>query len=133
MRRLSCCVALWGVSLAGCADTGVIGAKTDEAATYPNLTLSQPSLSQAVRFHPPQVSRTAAGNLLVVVPLRAASNETLHLEYRAVWFDAQHRPIPPEMTWAPLRLEPRQPQQLSVNSSSSDAVDYNLQFRWGKP
>ena len=119
---------------AGChSDTSPIGAQSDPFTTYPNITLSQPSLTDAVKFQSPVLSRTTNNNMQVIVPVRAASNETLHLEYRAIWFDATHRPLSPEMSWTPLRLEPRQPQQITVSSSSSDAVDYNLQVRWGKP
>lgn len=126
--------ALAACFVAGCrSDTSPIGAQSDPHTTYPNITLSQPSLTEAVKFQTPVLSRTANNNMQVTVPVRAASNETLHVEYRVIWFDAGHRALSPEMSWTPLRLEPRQPQQLTVASSSADAVDYNLQMRWGKP
>jgi uncharacterized protein YcfL len=126
--------ALLSLLSGGChSDTSPIGAQSDPYTTYPNITLSQPSLTEAVKFQSPVLSRTANNNMQVTVPVRGASNETLHLEYRVIWFDAVHRPLSPEMSWTPIRLEPRQPQQLTAASSSSDAVDYNLQVRWGKP
>lgn len=122
------------VGLAGCApDTGVVGARVDQVSDYPNVTLSQPSLSQAVGFQPPSVAETESGLMRVSLPLRAKSNETLHVEHRVIWYDKGGHPIPPEMSWKPVRLEPRQPQNLSYTATSTEAADYSVQLRWGRP
>lgn len=120
--------------IGGCkADTSPIGAKYDEVGRYPNITLSQPSLQEALGFQEPIVTRTPENLMRVSVPVRARSDEELHVEYKPVWLDANLQPISPEMSWTPLRLEPRQPATITVQSTSPAAVNYNLQFRWSRP
>ncbi|MBI1369584.1 MAG: DUF1425 domain-containing protein [Planctomycetes bacterium] len=118
----------------GCnSDTSVIGGTYDEARAYPKITLSQDTLQPALGFQEPVVTRTSTNLMSVTVPVRARSNEDLNVEYRIIWFDANHQPIRPEGSWMTVRLEPRQPTSITVTSSSTDAVDYNLQFRWARP
>lgn len=134
MRVIGAVMVAAGLSVAvGCADTGVVGGKYDEARAYPSITLSQPSLQDALGFQEATVTRTANNLLKVTQPVRAQSNDQLSIEYRAVWFDQSGQPIPPESSWKSVRLEPRQPAYITVMSSSPDAVRYNLQFRWARP
>ena len=69
----------------------------------------------------------------VSVPVRARSNDELHVEYRVVWLDPNLQPIRPEGSWKALRLEPRQPYTVTETASSPAATNYNLQFRWSRP
>jgi uncharacterized protein YcfL len=116
--------------LAGCkADTGPIGPISDEALTYPQLTLSDRSLQKKVGFQKPVVSQTGDGLLHVTVPLRARTDEPVLLEYKPVWLDKSGRPVPPELSWRHMRLEPRQPANIVVNATSKEATDFNIQFR----
>jgi len=125
---------LAGLTLAGCnTDTSVIGAEYDDARSYPNITLSQPTLGDALGFQDPKVTRTENDLMHVSLPVRARSNEELHVEYMVTWFDAEGQPLRPRTSWNTLRLEPRQPSYIAVTSTSSEAVNYNLQFRWARP
>lgn len=129
-------LAICGVALAlgaatGC-DTGPIAARMDSTSTYPEVSLSQESLRDALAFLPPVVGRVDNGLLRVTVPVRSKADEALHVEYRVTWFDATGQALDPEMTWAPLRLEPRQPASVTVTATSDLAARYNVQFRWGK-
>ena len=126
-------VACLAVPLAGCAATGPIPAQYDEARHYPNISLSQQSLSRALGFQDPIVTRTRNDLLHVTVPMRSRSNDTLHVDHRVIWLDKEGRPIPPEMSWAPLRLDPRQPHRLVATATSREAEDYNIQMRWSLP
>jgi uncharacterized protein YcfL len=118
----------------GCnTDTSVIGGEYDTARSYPNITLSQPTLADALGFQEPSVTRTPNNLMHVTLPVRALSNQELHVEYKVNWFDAAGQPILPETSWVSLRLEPRQPTYVAVTSSSPDATNYNLQFRWARP
>jgi len=119
---------------AGCqSDTAPIEAQTDETNAYPRISLSQRSLEKAIGFQEPIVTRSQNGLMRVTVPVRARSNEDLHIEYRVLWFDASGQPITPATGWTPVRLEPRQPQQIVAMSSSAAAADYNMQVRWSRP
>ena len=118
----------------GCnTDTAVVGGRYDTVRTYPNITLSQRTLEDALGFQEPIVKRTANNLMHVTITVRSLSNEELHVEYRMVWLNEAGQPITPQMTWTPLRMDPRQPQRISITSTSPHAQDYNLQLRWGRP
>ena len=136
MKRLFAAMSL-AAALAiagGCkSDTSVVGAQYDEVARYPNVTLSQPSLSDALGFQEPIVTRNANNIMQVSIPVRARSNDELHVEYRVIWLDPNLQPLRPEMSWKPLRLEPRQPYTITETASTTSATNYNLQLRWSRP
>lgn len=126
--------ALASAGLAGgCQSTAPIGGQYDEARSYPNVTLSQPSLQKALGFQEPTVSTIENGLKHVTLPVRARSNETLHVQYRVLWFDKKGRPIEPKMSWRYTRLEPRQPETLTAGATSAEAADYDFQLRWARP
>jgi uncharacterized protein YcfL len=118
------------IALVGC--TAPIAAKNDEVKAYPEITLSQRSLERQLGFQPPTVARVSNNLLQVTVPVRAKTDHEMNVEYKVVWFDIIGQVIKPETGWVPLRLEPRQPQTVTVQSTSEDAVRYNLQFRVGR-
>ena len=125
---------LAATALCGCkSDTGPIGPISDEALRYPQLTFSDRSIQQALGFQKPIVSQTGDGLMQVTVPVRATSREPLHIEYKTVWLDASGRPVPPDLSWRHLILEPRQPTDITVNATSKEAKDFNMQFRWARP
>ncbi|MEX2673710.1 MAG: DUF1425 domain-containing protein [Phycisphaeraceae bacterium] len=135
MKRINLPLSLVAILLVtvGCQSTAIVPGQYDDAAVYPNVTLSQDSLQKALGFQEPALSRTENDLMRVTVPVRARSNEMLNIEYRVIWLDRDGAPVRPEMIWTPLRLEPRQPQYVSAAASSPAATNYNIQFRWGRP
>jgi uncharacterized protein YcfL len=135
LKLVVSCLCLGGIlGIGGCkADTSPIGGQYDEVSRYPNITLSQGTLQEALGFQEPIVSRTADNFMHVSLPVRARSNEELLIEYRVIWLDASLQPLRPETAWVPLRLEPRQPYNITVQSTTPLATNYNLQFRWSRP
>ena len=133
--RSSAMAALVVAAIAGCQKpyTGPYEAQYDEYQPYPTVTLSQASLREAIRITEPRVERLSDGLLLVTLPLRSASDEPIHVEWRIEFLDKRGVPIEPRMNWRPLRLEPRQPESISAGSTSGDAENYNVQLRWGLP
>lgn len=115
----------------GC--TGVLGGKADTTNPYPKITVTAKELYDGLAFNPATVTRTATGMLAVSQPIRARANEPLMIEYRFVWLDAAGAPLSPPTGWVYKRLEPRIPETLSANSSSKDAVDYQIHVRWARP
>ena len=139
-QRLSTKVLLVALGLlvmgvAGCesAYTGPLTVPHDEYQPYPNVTVSQGTLAAAIRMREPVVERLPSGLLAVTLPLRSASDETLHVEWRVDFLTERGVPIEPRMQWRPLRMDPRQPASISANSTSPTAEDYNIQLRWGLP
>ncbi len=128
---LTGCVVL---GLTGCkASTGPIGAAPDEVTEYPTVTMSQATLRNAVAVQPPIVSKRADQLRTVTLPMRSESDQTLHVEWRILWYDDEGLPVLPAMTWRPMVLDPRQPKTISVTAMTVRATDYNIQMRWTRP
>src|SRR5579862_3934491 len=70
----------------------------------------------------PTATRDAAGLLFVTVPIRDATDVRLYVDYRVTWFD-DNRQVINQTTWFNKTLEPRTPDQISVNSTSPKAAD----------
>lgn len=122
---------LTGMALLGCQNAPI--AAEAETEPYPKISLNDDELARALRFEPTIVTTTPVGNLQLTQPMRSASNEVLFLEWRVDWFDRNGQIIQPEMTWARLRVEPRMQIRTNAQSTSPDAVDYQIYVRWSRP
>jgi len=125
------CLLIGLIAASGC--TGVLEGKPDSTNPYPNITLTTKELYDGLAFNPATVTRTETGMLAVSQPIRARANEPLMIEYRFVWLDSAGAPISPQTGWVYKRLEPRVPETMSANSSSKQAVDYQIHIRWARP
>ena len=79
----------------------------------------------------PTATRDPAGLLYVTVPIRDATDVRLYLDYRVTWFD-DNRQVINQTTWFTKTLEARTPDQISVNSTSPKAADFQVDFRYAK-
>ena len=80
----------------------------------------------------PLVSRDEPGNLLyVTLPITAATNRELTIQYRATFFDESGAPIN-STTWFRKTLSPRVTDSISVNSTSPRAADFQIDLRYAK-
>jgi uncharacterized protein YcfL len=127
---LSC--LLIATTMIGCESTGPIAAEPDVTSDYPNVSIANASLQDAVKLNDPTVTRTEQGLLQVIQPIRAAANEQLFIEYKFVFFDEQGRVLRPEMSWRYKRLEQRVPDTITATSTSPDADDYRMLLRWSR-
>jgi uncharacterized protein YcfL len=132
-RSMVLVVGIVAAGLVSGCNTAPVAGQPDEAQVYPNITLSQSSLQGKLGFNTPSITRTANNMMQVAQPIRARANEALFIEYRFVFLDAQKRPLQPLQSWTSKRLEPRQPDFITGSSTSTDAIDYSIQLRWGKP
>ena len=65
------------------------------------------------------------------MPIRDATDVRLYVDYRVTWFD-DNRQVINQTTWFNKTLEPRTPDQISVNSTSPKAADFQVDFRYAK-
>jgi hypothetical protein len=80
----------------------------------------------------PMPVRDEEGRLLyVTVPIRAATNLILYVDYRVTFFDANGQPIN-QTTWFTKTLEPNTPDQITVNSMTPRAADFQIDFRYAR-
>ena len=79
----------------------------------------------------PVVSRDQAGILFVTVPIRSAINKTLYVDYRVTFFDRSGQPVS-RLGPFTKTLEPNTPDQIQVNSTSNQAADFQIDFRYAR-
>ena len=124
--------------LAGCLLLALIGG----CVKAPNYARNDPfvpaqiqivedDLRRQTAFSQPLVSRDAAGLLLVTVPLRAATDQTLYVDYRTTFFDRNGRPIQ-QTGWLNKTLYPKVFDHIQINSVSPDAADFEINLRYAR-
>jgi hypothetical protein len=77
----------------------------------------------------PSVYRDAAGLLHVSVHLRSVVNRQLYVEYRAIFFDSDHREID-RSPWQDKVLPANLPDSVAITSTTPRAQSFQVQFRY---
>src|SRR4051812_22712129 len=73
----------------------------------------------------PEFSRDKAGLLFVTVPIRNATDVRLYVDYRVTFFDDNRQELS-KTGWFTKTLESRTPDQITVNSTSPMAADFQV-------
>ena len=95
------------------------------------IQISDNDLRKKTAFGEPLVSRDAAGLLFVTVPLRAATDLTLYVDYRTTFFDRTGRPIQ-QTAWLNKTLYPNVFDHIQINSISPEAADFVIDLRYAR-
>lgn len=79
----------------------------------------------------PIITRNEAGMLVVTVPIRSAIDQNLHVDYRVTFFDSNGVPIE---KFGPFtkNLDANTPDRVTVNSTSTRAADFQMDFRYAR-
>jgi hypothetical protein len=78
----------------------------------------------------PTAQRDDEGNILyITVPVRAASDLELHIDYRVTFFDRNGQVLN-QTGWFTRTFAPRVPDYVTVNSLGGRAADFQMDFRW---
>jgi len=78
----------------------------------------------------PNLTRDDTGNILfVTVPIRAATNKELLVDYRVTFFDKNGQTLN-QTGWFAKTLTPNVPDSITVNSNGSRAADFQMDFRY---
>jgi hypothetical protein len=89
-------------------------------------------LRRATAVAAPTASRDEAGNILyVTVPIRAATNQILYVDYRVSFFDRTGQLLN-QTGWFTKTLEPNTPDQIVVNALGPRAADFQVDFRFAR-
>jgi hypothetical protein len=113
----------------GCADNvkAPIAAREDP---YQREQIHMTSLE--VRRHTaveaPILTRDDGGLLFVTVPVRAATDQKLYVDYRVTFFDRAGGVLN-QTGWLHKTLPPNTPDQITFNSTSPRAVDFQMDLR----
>ena len=131
MNRALICVPLLA-ALYGCNTQPPIDAR-QEVYTPRQVQLADENLRRSTRFGEPRVTFDNAGLMFVNVPVRATINETLYVQYRATFFDANGQPLPGSpTTWFDKTLNPRVFDSITINSTSPRAERFTIDFRYAR-
>ena len=103
----------------------------EDTAGSPQIMLASRELQDRIAVRAPVVSQDEAGLLFVTVPVRNTTSRQMTIEYRATFFDRNRVPIQ-ETTWFPRTLTAHTQQSFTVNSTSPQADDFQIDIRQAK-
>ena len=127
-------VMLGVVLAAWCAGGCIKKPIQGRADIYPpaQVHFTEEDLRRKTAVGVPVVNRDDAGDiLLVTVPIRAATNLQLYVQYRVTFLDSYGQVVW-QSTWFNKTLAPNVFDQVSVNSPSPRAADFRIDFRYAK-
>ncbi len=119
-------------TLAGCADTikPPIQARQDPYQRE-QIHITNMDLRRHTAVDHPFITRDDGGLLQVQVPIRAATNLKLYIDYRVTFFDRNGQEIT-QTGWLHKTLSPNTPDQITFNSTSPRAADFQLDLRYSE-
>ncbi len=131
MTRLLTCSLLVFLTITGCGVKAPIEGRQDPYAMS-QIMFASKDLRNDTAVSAPSVSRDEAGGILhVTVPIRAATNRQLNIDYRTTFFDRNGQQIS-QTSWTSKTLSPNVPDRIVVNSMGPTAADFEIAFRYAK-
>ena len=127
-RTTAPCIILSAALLAGCVKPPVQG----RLDPYPSdqIHFAQKELRNETAVGTPIATRDEEGNILhVTVPIRAATNKELHVDYRVTFKDSSGQVLW-RTGWFTRTLPPNVPDSITVNSTGPRAADFQVDFRY---
>lgn len=116
-------------ALGGCVKPPIYARK--DPFVPAQVQIAEEDLRRNTAFGQPLVSRDQANLLFVTIPLRAATDLTLYVDYRATFYDRNGHPIQ-QTGWMNKTLYPNVFDHIQVNSVSPDAVDFEVDLRYAR-
>ena len=116
----------------GCADTIKAPIQPRQDPDIPaQIHMTSMDLRRHTAVGTPLLTRDDAGILFVTVPVRAATDLKLYVDYRVTFFDRTGSPIH-QTTWIAKTLPPNTPDQITVNSTTARATDFQMDIRYSE-
>jgi len=103
----------------------------EDPSVAPQINLADRELQQHFAVRAPMVSQDEAGLMFVTVPVRNTSARQYTIEYRATFFDRNKLPIQ-QTTWFPMTMTPHTQQTFTINATSRNADDFQIDIRPAK-
>jgi hypothetical protein len=134
MKTIQKTIALSALSvfLCGCADTvkPPITARQDPYQRE-QVHITSMDLRRSTAVDAPIVSRDDGGLIHVQVPIRAATDKKLYVDYRVTFFDRNGQALN-QTGWLHKTLTPNTPDQISFNSTTPLASDFQMDVRYSE-
>lgn len=119
-----------GVSVVGCVKPPIEGRQDPYGPSQVNF--ASEDLRRNTATGQAQLGRDPrTGILFVTVPIRAATNLQLYVEYRTKFLD-QNGNVIDETGWLSKTLAPNVPDEIRINSTSPLATDFHMDLRYGR-
>ncbi len=97
-------------------------------ADYPQVTALD-DLHRYILFADPVVKHDARQPMSITVPVRAAMDQPVRVQYRFEFFDQSGRPLRPRMDWRYMLLPARGQRFMESTSLDIEAEDWRLEVR----
>lgn len=130
MRMLSVLTLLGLTLLAGCGVKSPISGRSDPYFRE-QVHFTDADLANKTAVGQP-VPERRDGLLFVSVPIRSASNNDLHIDYRVTFFNQQGSPIEQTGWLGGTTLPANTPSFLRFNSTTANAADFQVDVRWAQ-
>ena len=119
------------VGFVGCSVKAPIEGRQDPY-TPSQVMFASKDLKNHTAVDAPRVARDETGGILhVTVPIRAATNKQLYVDYRTTFFDRNNQQIS-QTGWTRKTLAPNVPDRIVVNSMGPTAADFQIDLRYSK-
>ncbi len=129
MTRLLALVVLFAL-VPGCVKRPIEGRQDPYASSQ--IMFASKELRNNTAVDAPRVARDEAGGILhVTVPIRAATNKQLYVDYRTTFFDRTGQQIS-QTGWTTKTLAPNVSDRIVVNSMRPTAADFQIDLRFAK-
>ena len=126
---LSVVILAGGMGLGGCVKPPIEGRQDPYQANQINF--AQEDLRKETAVMAPRVARDEAGLMHVSVPIRAATDRQLYVDYRFTFLDANGQETS-ATGWMTKSLTPNVFDEISGNSLSARAADFRIDLRWAR-
>ena len=131
IRPLTTTTSLFAVAFvlaAGCVKPPIEGRLDPYEAEQ--VHFASPDLKRRTAVGTPTAQRDDAGDILhITVPLRAATDRELHVDYRVTFFDRNGQMLN-QTGWLTRTLAPNVPDYIHVNALGPRAADFQMDVRW---
>jgi hypothetical protein len=118
------------VAASGCVKPTIEGRQ--DPYTPAQIMFATKDLKYKTAVSSPVVSRDENGGILhVTVPIRAATDLQLYVDYRTTFFDRNGQQIS-QTGWTRKTLAPNVPDRIVVNSMGPSAADFQLDLRYAQ-
>jgi hypothetical protein len=131
-RLLACTLLTLALALtSGCGVKPTIEGRQDPFASS-QIMFASKDLRSKTAVSAPSVARDDTGGILhVTVPIRAATDLQLYVDYRTTFFDRNGQQIS-QTGWTRKTLAPNVPDRIVVNSMGPNAADFQIDLRYAK-
>ena len=132
MTKTPILLAFIGLTLLGCEYVRPPIQGRQDPYVPAQMHFDSDTLRRNTAIGAPVVTRDEAGILFVNVPIRSAINKTLYVDYRVTFFGRNGQPVGKPLGWFTKTLEPNTPDQIQVNSTTNQAADFQIDFRYAR-